>query len=84
MTDRERSPKLSRVLRHGRHSRFRDTLRGLPIVLMHKHILAAGEDLATVQLLLGHERLGTTAIDTQSTARYLEQAARRLEAEPAE
>ena len=62
---------------------------GLPDVTPHilrhsfaKHILDAGEDLATVQRLLGHERLETTAIYTQPTARDLEQAVRRLELEP--
>jgi integrase/recombinase XerD len=62
---------------------------GLPDVTPHilrhslaKQILDAGEDLATVQRLLGHERLETTAIYTQPTARDLEQAVRRLEAEP--
>jgi site-specific recombinase XerD len=64
---------------------------GLPDVTPHilrhsfaKQILDAGEDLATVQRLLGHERLETTAIYTQPTARDLEQAVRRLEAEPEE
>ncbi len=49
-----------------------------------KHILDAGEDLATVQRPLGHERLETTAIYTQPRACDLEQAVRRLEAEPEE
>ena len=40
-----------------------------------------GEDLATVSRLLGHERLETTAIYTQPTARDLEEAVRRLERE---
>ncbi len=43
-----------------------------PHVLRHtfaKHVLDAGEDLATVQRLLGHERLETTAIYTQPSAR---------------
>lgn len=61
---------------------------GLPDVTPHilrhsfaKQILDAGEDLVTVQRLLGHERLETTAIYTQPTAHDLEQAVRRLEAE---
>lgn len=61
---------------------------GLPAVTPHvlrhtfaKQVLDAGEDLATVQRLLGHERLETTAIYTQPTARDLEHAVRRLEAD---
>jgi site-specific recombinase XerD len=55
-----------------------------PHVLRHtfaKQVLDAGEDLATVQRLLGHERLETTAIYTHPTARDLEAAVRRLEAD---
>jgi site-specific recombinase XerD len=55
-----------------------------PHVLRHtfaKQVLDAGEDLATVQRLLGHERLETTAIYTHPTARDLETAVRRLEAD---
>jgi integrase/recombinase XerC len=55
-----------------------------PHVLRHtfaKHVLDAGEDLATVQRLLGHERLETTAIYAQPTARDLEAAVRRLESD---
>jgi site-specific recombinase XerD len=53
-----------------------------PHVLRHsfaKHVLDAGEDLATVSRLLGHERLETTAIYTEPTARDLEEAVARLE-----
>jgi integrase/recombinase XerC len=53
-----------------------------PHVLRHtfaKQVLDAGEDLTTVARLLGHERLETTAIYTQPTARDLEAAVRRLE-----
>ncbi len=55
-----------------------------PHVLRHtfaKHVLDAGADLATVQRLLGHERLETTAIYTHPTARDLAAAVRRLEAD---
>lgn len=53
-----------------------------PHTLRHsfaKHVLDEGSDLATVSRLLGHERLETTAIYTQPTARDLEEAVRRLE-----
>ena len=52
-----------------------------PRMLHHtfaKDVLDAGEDLATVQRLLGQERLETTAINTRPTARDLEDAVRRL------
>jgi site-specific recombinase XerD len=55
-----------------------------PHILRHsfaKHVLDAGEDLATVSRLLGHERLETTAIYTQPNANDLEVAVRRLEAD---
>jgi integrase/recombinase XerC len=67
-----------------RISRFGQLPDVTPHVLRHtfaKHVLDASEDLATVQRLLGHERLETTAIYTQPTARDLEEAVRRLEAE---
>jgi site-specific recombinase XerD len=53
-----------------------------PHILRHsfaKHVLDAGEDLATVSRLLGHERLETTAIYTQPNANDLEVAVRHLE-----
>ncbi len=53
-----------------------------PHVLRHtfaKQVLDAGADLTTVSRLLGHERLETTAIYTQPSARDLEEAVRRLE-----
>ena len=53
-----------------------------PHTLRHsfaKPVLDAGEDLATVSRLLGHERLETTAVYTQPNARDLEEAVRRLE-----
>jgi len=47
-----------------------------------KSLLDAGEDLVTVQNLLGHERLDTTARYTQPGARDLEEAVGRLDEEP--
>lgn len=68
-----------------KYARRADLTDVMPHILRHsfaKHILDTGEDLATAQRLLGHERLETTAIYTQPAARDLEQAVRRLEAEP--
>jgi site-specific recombinase XerD len=45
---------------------------------LHGH---ANQDLATVSRLLGHERLETTAIYTEPTARDLEEAVARLQRE---
>jgi site-specific recombinase XerD len=53
-----------------------------PHILRHsfaKQILDAGEDLATVSRLLGHERLETTAIYTEPTTHDLDEAVRHLE-----
>jgi integrase/recombinase XerC len=47
-----------------------------------KSLLDAGEDLVTVQTLLGHERLDTTARYTQPGAHDLEEAVGRLDEEP--
>lgn len=55
-----------------------------PHTLRHsfgKGLLAAGVDLVTVAALLGHERLETTAIYTQPSARDLERAVERLSLE---
>ncbi len=58
-----------------------------PHILRHsfgKGLLDAGTDLVTVSQLLGHERLETTAIYTQPTARDLEAAVARLERDAAD
>jgi len=47
-----------------------------------KSLLDAGEDLVTVQTLLGHERLDTTARYTRPGACDLEEAVGRLDEEP--
>jgi site-specific recombinase XerD len=58
-----------------------------PHILRHtfaKQVLDAGANLTTVSRLLGHERLDTTAIYTQPTARDLVEAVQRLERQDAE
>ena len=53
-----------------------------PHTLRHsfaKHTLDAGASLVAVAALLGHERVDTTAIYTQPSARDLERAVSRLE-----
>jgi len=66
------------VAKYGR----RAGLLGLrPHALRHsfaKHLLDAGEDLVTVQALLGHSNLNTTARYTKPEARDLEEAVARL------
>ena len=66
------------VTKYARHA-------GLPSLRPHalrhsfaKHLLDAGEDLVTVQVLLGHSNLNTTARYTQPGARDLEEAVARL------
>ena len=66
------------VTKYARHAGL-PTLR--PHALRHsfaKHLLDAGEDLVTVQALLGHSNLNTTARYTQPGARDLEEAVARL------
>ncbi len=66
------------VAKYARHAGL-PTLR--PHALRHsfaKHLLDAGEDLVTVQVLLGHSNLNTTARYTQPGARDLEEAVARL------
>ena len=55
-----------------------------PHTLRHsfaKHTLDAGANLVAVAALLGHQRLETTAIYTTPSARDLEKAVERLQAE---
>ncbi len=66
------------VTKYARHA-------GLPALRPHalrhsfaKHLLDAGEDLVTVQTLLGHTNLNTTARYTTPGARDLEEAVARL------